>query len=189
MSFSIDETERRAVKSAFRTACLARRAAMVNPDAGTRLAAIVLEQVQIPESAVVAGFWPIGDEIDLRPLLHALHTRGHRIALPETPKRGEALIFRHWRPDTTMIAGRFGTSHPDGPSVTPDFFLTPLLAFDRRGNRLGYGAGYYDRTLAAHQAAYRLGCAYAAQEVPVVPTGPHDQPLHAIATELGLITR
>jgi 5-formyltetrahydrofolate cyclo-ligase len=189
MSSSIDETELRAVKSAFRTACLARRAAMAHPDAGARLAAIVLEQVQIPESAIIAGFWPMGDEIDLRPLLHALHARGHRLALPETPKRGEALIFRHWHPDATMIAGRFGTSHPDGPPVSPDFFLVPLLAFDRRGNRLGYGAGYYDRALAAHQTAYRLGCAYAAQEVPVVPTGPRDEILHAIATESGLITR
>ncbi|HQT87992.1 MAG TPA: 5-formyltetrahydrofolate cyclo-ligase [Acidiphilium sp.] len=188
MSTSIDETELRAVKSAFRTACLARRAAMVRPDAGACLAAVVLEQVRIPVSAVIAGFWPLADEIDLRPLLHGLHARGHRLALPETPKRGEALIFRHWHPEATMIVGRFGTTHPDGPPQKPDFFLTPLLAFDRRGNRLGYGAGYYDRALAAHPTAYRLGCAFAAQEVPVVPTGPHDQPLHAIATESGLIT-
>lgn len=189
MFSSIDETERRAVKAAFRTACLARRAAMVRPEAGASLAAIVLDQVAIQNGAIIAGFWPMGDEIDLRPLLHALHARGHQIALPETPKRGEALIFRQWQPGATMIAGRFGTSHPDGPAVTPDFFLTPLLAFDRRGNRLGYGGGFYDRALAAHPGAYRLGCAYAAQEVPIVPTGPHDQPLHAIATETGLIIR
>lgn len=169
MSSSIDETELRAVKSAFRTACLARRAAMAHPDAGARLAAIVLEQVQIPESAIIAGFWPMGDEIDLRPLLHALHARGHRLALPETPKRGEALIFRHWHPDATMIAGRFGTSHPDGPPVSPDFFLVPLLAFDRRGNRLGYGAGYYDRALAAHQTAYRLAAPTLPKKCPWCP--------------------
>ena len=191
MSSSIDQTELRAVKSAFRTACLARRAAMTHPEAGAKLAQTVLDtvlgQVPVDPGAIIAGFWPMGDEIDLRPLLHALHARGHRIALPETPKRSEKLIFRAWHPDAPMLAGRFGTTHPDGPAQEPTFFLVPLLAFDRQGNRLGYGAGFYDAALHAHPTAYRLGCAYAAQEVPVVPTGAHDQRLHAIATEAGLI--
>ena len=191
MSSSIDQTELRAVKSAFRTACLARRAAMTHPEAGAKLAQTVLDtvldQVPVDPGAIIAGFWPMGDEIDLRPLLHALHARGYLLALPETPKRGEKLIFRAWHPDTPMLAGRFGTTHPDGPEQNPTFFLVPLLAFDRQGHRLGYGAGFYDAALQAHPTAYRLGCAYAAQEVPVVPTGAHDQRLHAIATEIGLI--
>jgi 5-formyltetrahydrofolate cyclo-ligase len=76
---------------------------------------------------------------------------------------------------------------PNGPQTIPDFLLVPLLAFDRRGHRLGYGAGYYDRTLDALSDAFALGCAYAIQEVPEVPAGPGDKPLHAIATEQEVI--
>jgi len=181
------ELELRAVKSAFRTACLARRAAMARPDAGERLAEIVLREAPPPQGAVIAGFWPIGEEIDVRPLLSALHERGHRLVLPETPARDETLIFRAWRPGDELVAGRFGTSHPIGEILRPDFVLVPMLAFDRACNRLGYGAGYYDRTLSALPDAYRLGCAYAAQEVPIVPIGPHDRKLQAVATEAGVI--
>ena len=84
---------------------------------------------------------------------------------------------------------RSGLEHfgPQVSIVTPDFLLVPLLAFDRRGHRLGYGAGYYDRTLAELPGAFALGCAYAVQEVPDVPAGPHDMRLDAVATERGVI--
>ena len=135
----------------------------------------------------MAGFWPLPGEIDLRPLLHELASRGHIVVLPVTPKRGEALSFRRWRSGDAMVAERFGTLRPIGETMVPDFLLVPLLTFDRRGHRLGYGGGYYDRTLAGLPRATAIGCAFAAQEVDEVPAGPYDVPLHAIATELGVI--
>src|SRR5262249_49513285 len=133
-----------------------------DPSAGLRLGDYVLDEQPPPGGAVVSGFWPIGQEIDIRPVLQALHERGHEIVLPETPKRGNPLIFRIWHPGDSMIPERFGTFRPPGPIAVPDFLLVPLLAFDRRGYRLGYGAGYYDRTLAGLPGRFRLGVAYAA---------------------------
>ena len=86
-----------------------------------------------------------------------------------------------------MIAERFGTHRPIGELMVPDYLLVPLLAFDRHGHRLGYGAGYYDRTLAELPGAVSIGCAFAAQELDEVPAGPYDVPLHAIATEHGVL--
>ncbi|MGC9270403.1 5-formyltetrahydrofolate cyclo-ligase [Acidiphilium sp.] len=174
------------LKAQARAAALARRAAIDGaPQAsfGERLAAAVLACCVPPRGAVVSGFWPIADEIDVRPLMNALAARGHTLCLPQTPRRGLPLVFRRWRPGDTLVAGRFGTSHPHGDITTPDFLLVPLLAFDRAGNRLGYGAGYYDRTLAGLPAAYRLGCAYAVQELAQVPVSATDQRLDAVATE------
>jgi 5-formyltetrahydrofolate cyclo-ligase len=146
----------------------------------------VLQGIAFPVGAIVSGYWPINDEIDIRPLLHALAGRGHPIALPVTGRRGEALVFRAWRPGEPLMAGRFGTSHPAGPEVTPDVLLMPLLAFDGQGNRLGYGGGFYDRTVSRLPGALRIGCGYAVQELDSLPTGPYDQKLHAIATECGV---
>lgn len=169
-------------KQAARRIALDRRQTQ-DPSLGTRLAAIVLAQAPPAAGAVVAGFWPIGAEIDVRPLLALLAERGHAICLPVTPGRGLKLSFRHWRPGDSLLPGRFGTSHPQGEDMVPDYLLVPLLAFDRQGNRLGYGAGYYDRTLSGLPGAFRLGCAYASQEMDAVPAGPDDVRLHAVATE------
>jgi 5-formyltetrahydrofolate cyclo-ligase len=173
-------------KAAARAQALAARAGC-DPALGQALADHMLAGYPFPPGTAVSGFWPLGTEIDIRPLLRALHDRGHAILLPETPKRGNPLIFRHWHPDAAMIVERFGTVRPDGPIGTPDLLFVPLLAFDRRGHRLGYGGGYYDRTLAQLPRAIAIGCAYAAQELDSVPAGPYDAPLHAIATERGLI--
>ena len=107
--------------------------------------------------------------------------------LPVTGGRGAALAFRTWQPGAALVRERFGTMRPMGEERRPDFLLVPLLAFDRGGRRLGYGAGYYDRTLAGLPGAFKLGCAYAAQEVARVPAGPHDVRLDAVATEEGVI--
>jgi 5-formyltetrahydrofolate cyclo-ligase len=157
------------------------------PAWGARLTEHVLRDNPPPAGAVVSGFWPLGEEIDIRPLLLALLERGHEIVLPVTPPRGQPLGFRLWRPGDPMAPEKFGTVRPTGVERTPDFLLVPLLAFDRRGRRLGYGAGYYDRTLTTLPAAGRLGCAYAAQEMDEVPAGPHDVRLPAVATERGII--
>jgi 5-formyltetrahydrofolate cyclo-ligase len=85
-----------------------------------------------------------------------------------------------------MLPERFGTHRPDGEILQPDYLLVPLLAFDRAGHRLGYGGGYYDRTLAGLPAAIAVGCAFAAQELDAVPVAEYDAPLHAVATERGV---
>ncbi len=175
-----------AAKRAARALALACRQGS-DPGLGVALAKAVLRDIPPPEGAVIAGFWPIGDEIDIRPLLLALAQRGHPIVLPETPRRGLPLIFRRWQPGAALIAGRFGTFHPDGPALAPELLFIPLLAFDRAGRRLGYGAGYYDRSLATLPGARRIGCAYAAQEMDNVPAGPYDAVLDAVATERGVI--
>jgi 5-formyltetrahydrofolate cyclo-ligase len=175
-----------AAKRAARARALELRAGL-DPALGTRLGTHVLRVCPPPAGAIVAGFWPMGQEIDIRPLLRDLHARGHPVVLPVTGRRGEPLTFRLWRPGDTLVTERFGTSRPTGEERRPDFLLMPLLAFDRAGGRLGYGAGYYDRTLAGLPGAFALGCAYAAQEVARVPTGPRDVHLDAVATEHGVI--
>jgi 5-formyltetrahydrofolate cyclo-ligase len=175
-------------KSAARAAALARRA-RCNPAWGTQLAAHVLEKCPPPKDSIIAGFWPLDGEINILPLLTGLADRGYQLCLPVTPTRGEPLIFRSWTPGDVLEAGRFKTLHPKAeiPAI-PDFILTPLLAYDRFGHRLGYGAGYYDRTFTALPNAYRLGCAFSAQQLEHVPHGPHDTKLHAIATETGAVS-
>jgi 5-formyltetrahydrofolate cyclo-ligase len=151
------------------------------------LAARVFSEIPPPVGAVVAGFWPLEGEIDIRPLLEALHARGNPVVLPQTPRRGEKLVFRLWHPSMEMVRERFGTFRPTGEERTPQILFVPLLAFDRAGRRLGYGGGFYDRTLAELPGACAIGCAFAAQEVDEVPTGPQDFLLHAIATEREII--
>lgn len=173
------------MKMAARRAALAVRAAC-DPSCGMALTGRVLMAGLVPAGAVVAGFWPMAGEIDIRPLLLALCGRGHAVLLPETPAPGQALSFRRWRPGVPMLAERFGTLRPDGPVGVPDLLLVPLLAFDARCRRLGYGGGYYDRTLAGLPGVRAIGCAFAAQRVDAVPVLPHDAPLDAVATEAGV---
>ena len=128
-------------------------------------------------------------EIDIRPLLEALHERGHEILLPVTPPLGHPLSFRRWTPGADMLRERFGTFSPtaDAPEGVPRILFVPLVAFDRTGRRLGYGDGYYDRTLAALPGATAIGCAFAAQELDEVPADAYDVRLSAVATERGVI--
>jgi len=178
-------------KRAARAAGLAAREAG-DPRAGLLLAGHVLEQFAPPPGAVVAGYWPLGREIDPRPLMLALAGRGHALVLPVTGRRGEPLLFRRFRFGDRLDAGRFGTSQPGegAEALTPDWLLVPLIAFDHRGVRIGHGAGYYDTTLAVLRARGRvtaLGCGYAAQRAERLPVAADDQRLDAIATEHGVL--
>ncbi|EKE43939.1 5-formyltetrahydrofolate cyclo-ligase [Oceaniovalibus guishaninsula JLT2003] len=168
-------------KATARRAAEARRAA-VQPGPGD--ADLLAARLAVADASVVAGFLPIGSEIDPRPAMAALSVP---VCVPVMVGRGLPLRFRRWIPGCTLERGPFGVAVPaDGDWLVPDLLIVPLLAFDRRGQRLGYGGGYYDRTLAALRAAGPVrawGFAFAAQEVAAVPVGPHDAPLDAIATE------
>lgn len=179
-------TERKA--EARRVALARRKGADPAGAHGAALARHLLAHCPPPPEAVVAGYWPMGDEMDVRPLLDALAERGNVLALPVTPPRGRPLLFRRWRPGEALRPGPLGTAFPaEGDEVRPDWLLVPLLAFDRAGRRLGYGGGYYDRTLAALPSAVAIGCAHAVQEMPEVPAGSHDVRLAWVATEAGVV--
>ena len=140
---------------------------------------------------IISGFRPIRTEIDPTPLMETLHAAGHRLCVPVVQGRGLALKFREWRPDAEMIEGPFGALVPaTGRWLKPRLLITPLLGFDADGWRLGYGGGFYDRTLEQLRAVRRtraVGFAYSAQQVEAVPREATDQPLDAIVTELGLM--
>ncbi len=138
--------------------------------------------------AIVSGFWPFGPEIDIRPILYHLQASGHPIALPVVVRRGLPLLFRAWRPGQALIAGSFGVPRPDKdqPELAPSVLIVPLLAFDRAGYRLGYGGGFYDRTLEqvrARGAGLAIGVCFAVQEVPAVPRDATDQRLDWMVSE------
>ena len=135
-----------------------------------------------------SAFWPLADEIDTRPLIAALDEAGFAVALPVTGRMGTALTFRRWTPQTVMVSGKMGIQEPpaDAETLEPDLLFVPLAAFDRRGHRIGYGAGFYDRTLAdlrARKGITAVGLAYADQEVLFIPSEDHDQPLDFVVTE------
>ena len=163
-------------------------------EAGRRLAAACAGELAVPPGTVVAGYWPMGDEIDPRPLMAALAASGCRLVLPVVTARGQKLDFRAWRDGDPLESGPYGTRHPAAasPPLVPALLLVPLLAFDRAGYRLGYGGGYYDRTLDALTANDQMdkiravGMAFAAQEVAEIPRDRHDRRLDAVATEAGL---
>ena len=137
---------------------------------------------------IIGGYWPLAGELDIRPLLGACHAQGHRLALPCTPRKGKPLTFREWMPADELKAGPYGTQepYPEKAEVIPNLVLVPLLAFTQHGERLGYGGGFYDRTLAALKEAgevFTCGIAYAAQEAATLPTDAHDQRLDGILTD------
>jgi len=179
--------DKRALRAAAKTARAAAKAAA--PQAPARLAARFLDTIPIAAGTVVGGYWPIADEMDVLPLLAGLRGRGCSIALPVVEAPGRPLSFRAWRPGDALAPGAHGIAAPlpSAAPLAPDLLIVPLLAFDRQGWRLGYGAGYYDRTLEAFAAAGRavmaVGVAYAAQEVPAVPHHGGDVRLDALVTE------
>jgi 5-formyltetrahydrofolate cyclo-ligase len=148
----------------------------------------MLPRLALPATAVVAGFLPIRDELDPRPALAAFRELGLQLVLPVVVARNEPLIFRVWSLETVLEPDAFGIPAPPvwAEALSPDLLLVPMLAFDRRGERLGYGAGFYDLTLTllrAQRRALAIGVAFAAQEVEAVPVSGRDVTLDAIVTE------
>lgn len=147
--------------------------------------------IRFAPGAVISGFMPIRSEADTRPLMEALRTRGGRLVLPVVLDR-ETIVFRAFETDTPLVKTGFGTTGPgeDAEVLDPDILLVPLSVFDGKGQRVGYGAGHYDRAIARLHARGRqpvlIGVAFDCQEVPSVPAEPHDVSLHAILTESGL---
>jgi 5-formyltetrahydrofolate cyclo-ligase len=179
-----------AAKASLRRDATERRRAAVrdNPDAGAAVRDNFLGAVEVPAGIPVSAYWPLEEEFDPRPLFTALHRRGHPIGLPVILAKGQPLLFRRWEPATELVPGPFRvmTPPPTAREIVPQLLLVPLLAFDRAGYRLGYGGGFYDRTIAKLRAAgeaLAVGVTFAALEVPAVPRDDTDQPLDWIVTE------
>ena len=182
------------VKAIMRRELTARRDAL--PAAERQRAADVIAArpfpIAVPPGAIVSGFMPLKSEINPLPLLRKLATAGAKLALPVVAGKGQPLTMRGWAFGTPLASGVWGIKEPmpDAPAVDPDILIVPLLAFDRRGYRLGYGAGYYDMTLTAlraKKAVVAVGIAYAAQEVDTVPITPRDARLDLVLTEKEVI--
>jgi 5-formyltetrahydrofolate cyclo-ligase len=147
--------------------------------------------IPLAPGAVISGFMPIRSEADIRPLMEVLREKGGRIVLPVVLDR-ETIVFRAFEADTPLVKTGFGTAGPaEGADVVdPVILLVPLSVFDGQGQRIGYGAGHYDRAIARlhgkGQTPVLIGVAFDCQEVPSVPAEPHDVPLHAVLTESGL---
>ena len=174
------------------------KAFVATPDAGLRVRdrflSELLPKLALKPGAIVTGYIPFGDELDPRPLLTVLEERGFLLAAPCIVERDRPLAFRRWDVYAGLSPGRFGFGIPepsaDAPIVEPDMVLVPMLAFDRRGHRLGYGRGYFDRTLAmwrGRRTIVAVGLAFSAQEVLSLPISDDDQRLDWIVTEASLI--
>jgi 5-formyltetrahydrofolate cyclo-ligase len=160
------------------------------PDFAQRIATFA-DDLTIAPHAIVAGYWPMGDEADPRGVMAALAARGHALALPRVEAKNAPLVFHRWREGEALVTHRFGMSEPhvDREIVSPDVLLVPLLAFDADGYRLGYGGGFYDRTLETLRARHKIcaiGIGYAGQEMGNLPHENHDQTLDAVLTETGI---
>jgi len=178
-------------KSRLRRQAEAHRADLGAGGFAPALARNFLDRVPWRPDQLISGYVPMRSEADVLPLMRALAERGVRLALPVVPGKAAPLLFRLWLPDQRLEPGLFETMQPpaDAETVEPDLLLIPLLAFDAGGARLGYGGGYYDRTLAALRRRRRIvavGIGFEAQMVPHLPTAAHDQRLDFMVTEQGV---
>ncbi len=183
------------LKSAARKSAKTRRkaAAHQSPHAAGEIIPHLLDYLDgnVPQS--LAGYLPIGSELDPQPILNHFRKLGTETALPVVVAEAHPLLFRQYQPGDSLVAEAFATRAPVATArqVMPDLVLVPLLAFDTKGYRLGYGGGFYDRTIAQFQQqnpnSVFIGLAYAAQQVDEVPIGAYDLPLKAIVTEKGVV--
>jgi 5-formyltetrahydrofolate cyclo-ligase len=181
-------------KAVLRREALARRDALPRElrAAAAETIATRRSPVAIEPGAVVSGFMPMKSEINPVPLMRKLADAGATLALPVVAGKGKPLIMRAWSLGEPLASGVWGIREPkpEAPEVFPDILIVPLLAFDRRGHRIGYGAGYFDMTIAALRArkpVVAAGIAFAAQEIAEVPTTPRDARLDLVLTEREVI--
>jgi 5-formyltetrahydrofolate cyclo-ligase len=182
------------LKSQLRAEALARRDALPADARAAAAEAVVNRPLPVAVSAdlIVSAYAPIRSEFNPLPLLRRFADAGARIALPAIAGRGRPLIMRAWEFGAPLTRGQWGIREPgsDAAEVFPDVVIAPLAAFDRRGYRIGYGAGYYDMTIAALRArkpVTAIGVAFAAQEIPDVPSFDYDQRLEFVLTERDMI--
>jgi 5-formyltetrahydrofolate cyclo-ligase len=177
-------------KTVLRAAALARREALSHGQRHDGAQAIAARDlpVELPAGVIVAGFSPIRGEIDPFPLMESLMARGATLALPVSIAPNQPLLFRAWTPGEPLVRGAYGVFEPssEAEEIDPDIVLVPLAAFDRDGHRIGYGAGYYDRTLPLLRKLKKItavGIAFAVQEIERVPSSQHDAPLDLVLTD------
>jgi 5-formyltetrahydrofolate cyclo-ligase len=177
-------------KSTLRQSALARRDAMPAAERAAAVETVTQRPfpVAVTPGMIVSGYSPMKSEFNPVPLMRKLADAGARLALPVTPKRGNPLIMRAWAFGDELASGVWGIREPkpEAPEVFPDVMLVPLAAFDRSGHRIGYGAGYYDMTIArirAMKSVTAIGIAFAVQEVGKVPATSFDQQLDLVLTE------
>ena len=189
-----DRSETADRKSALRAEAAARRDAL--PAEMRKAAAEALAARGFPApiapGTIVSGFMPLKSEINPLPLMKKLAEAGARLALPKIAGRGKPLVMRAWAWGAPLDTGQWGIREPKAeyPEIDPDILLVPLLAFDRAGHRIGYGAGYYDMTIASlrsRKAVTAVGIAFAAQEIPAVPATDRDARLDLVLTEKEVI--
>ena len=162
------------------------------PQAAEQLAGHKNLLIQSFGTGLYAAYLPIRSEISPLPLIRALQKAGHETAMPITPAEGKPLSFYRWAVGDDLENGPYGTRQPAavGRPVLPDVILAPLLAFDHAGRRLGYGGGFYDRTIAdlvkRRHSVSVIGLGYDGQKLDRVPIGQHDMPLDAVLTPSGL---
>jgi 5-formyltetrahydrofolate cyclo-ligase len=181
-------------KAALRRASIATRDALSREERAAAAEAVAVRPfpVAVPAGAVVSGFMPMKSEFNPLPLMRKLADAGARLALPVVAGRGKPLIMRAWAIGEALAAGVWGIREPkpEAPEVAPDILLVPMLAFDRAGHRIGYGAGYYDMTIMALRAkkpVIAVGVAFAAQEIAMIPATPRDARLDLVLTEREVI--
>jgi 5-formyltetrahydrofolate cyclo-ligase len=181
-------------KRQLRNEALARRDALDAAwriEASLGMAEVLARTIDVEPGTIVSGFWPMRSEVDVRPMMFALREKGARLCLPAILDK-TTIVFRELTRETRMVDMGFGTFGPseDAEVLQPSLMLVPLAAFDARGHRIGYGAGYYDRAIEKLQAnghAPRLiGIAFDCQEVGQVPDEPHDVILPELLTESGI---
>ena len=174
-------------KAALRARALAARAAQGD---GAALTAKLRAALAPWAGRTLAGYWPMRGEADPRP---AMAAHDGPLCLPVVTGRAVPLVFRRWQGEA-LVPGVFGTAHPDDSmaEILPEVLIVPLVEFDSALNRLGYGGGYYDRTLQLLRAArptVAIGLAWAAQQLPALPVEPTDEPLDAVVTERDFFAR